>query len=57
MPQDATPILIVVNILITSGVLWKLIGAARGYGRLEEKVDGHEKRIVRIEDRVIGGRE
>lgn len=44
------------NILLSSGVLFKLVNFARGYGRLEEKVEGHEQRIIRVEDRVIGGK-
>lgn len=43
-----------INIGLTSGVLVTIIGAAIKYGRLTQQVDGHEKRITRVEDRVFG---
>lgn len=38
----------ILNIGLTSGVLFVLIGAAIAYGKLVQKVDGHEQQIKYI---------
>lgn len=52
-------VLLAVNVLLTTGVLWKLLALARWCGRYEEKVDSHSTRLDRIEGQLqfpAGGR-
>ena len=43
----------IINILLTGGVLVALLGAAIAYGRLQQQVNDHDKRIDKIEDRIF----
>lgn len=47
-------ILLTINVLMTSGVLVVLIGAAVRYGRLEQRVEDHHERLGHIEDQIYG---
>lgn len=39
---------VLLNILISSGALWKLISFAEGYGALKQTVETHDKEIERL---------
>jgi len=40
------------NVALTSGCLLALLKIAYSYGRMEQKVDNHEKRLDSIEGRI-----
>jgi hypothetical protein len=44
---------VILNLVISSGALWKLFDFAKGYGAQEQTVKTHEKRIDRIEGVVF----
>ena len=45
IPNTLNIAVIILNRIILSGVLWKLVDFARGYGRLEQRVDFAESEI------------
>jgi hypothetical protein len=46
--MDNSTFLGLVNVLLTSGVLLALVGAAVKYGRLVEKVEHHDVEIINL---------
>ena len=48
IPNPLIIAVIILNRIILSGVLWKLVDFARGYGRFEQRVDFTEAEIRHI---------